>query len=140
MPIAHSSAPGRALPGPVAASSRYLRRFNVLVCLGLAGVVLLIYGQTTGHDFVNYDDGTYVYENDHVKAGLTADGVVWALTYSHASNWHPITWMSHMFDWELYGAWAGGHHLTSAVLHAAAAVVLFLALTRLTGDPGAAAA
>ncbi len=86
-----------------------------------------------GHEFVNYDDNEYVYENRHVRNGLTWEGAVWALTHVHSANWHPLTTLSHELDCSLYGLWAGGHHLTNVLLHAAASVTLFLALRRLTG-------
>ena len=75
----------------------------------------------------------YVYENRHVQRGLTGEGTAWAITAYHACNWHPLTWLSHMLDCQLYGLKPGGHHLTNVLLHAAAAVLLFLALRRMTG-------
>lgn len=84
--------------------------------------------------FVNYDDNEYVYENPPVRAGLSAQGVVWAFTAVHSANWHPLTWLSHMLDCELFGLDAGWHHVTSLVLHAAATLVLFGALRALTGS------
>ena len=66
--------------------------------------------------------------------GLTAEGIAWAFTTSHASNWHPLTWLSHMLDCQLYGLKPGGHHLTNVLLHAATAILLFLVLRRMTGD------
>ena len=65
--------------------------------------------------------------------GLTGEGIAWAITAYHAANWHPLTWLSHMLDCQLYGLKPGGHHLTNVLLHAAAAVLLFLALRRMTG-------
>ena len=103
------------------------------VCGFLCVAVFLAFGQTVRYEFVNYDDDAYVYENPHVKAGLSAEGVAWAFTRSHAGNWHPVTWLSHMLDCQLYGLWAGGHHLTNVLLHAVSAVLLFLVLLRMTG-------
>ena len=94
---------------------------------------LLLFSRGWRHDFVNYDDPDYVTANPWVKAGLTLDGVKWALTAGHASNWHPLTWMSHMLDVSLHGMNPHGHHATSIVLHALNAVVAFAALRRLTG-------
>lgn len=102
----------------------------ICVCLGLA--TWAVFGQTLRHDFVNYDDDQYVYANPMVSAGLTIKGVVWAFTRTHWHNWHPLTWISHMLDCEIYGLDAGGHHLTSVLLHATAAILLFLALRRMT--------
>jgi Flp pilus assembly protein TadD len=83
--------------------------------------------------FVNFDDNDYVYENQVVLRGLTSAGARWALTTFHASNWHPLTWLSHQLDVELFGTRAWGHHLTSVVLHGVNAALLFAALARLTG-------
>ena len=103
------------------------------ICLFLVLATLAVFGRTAAYEFVAYDDDAYVYANRHVKPGLTLDGIKWAFTRAHSSNWHPLTWLSHMLDCQFYGQWAGGHHLTSVFLHAAACVVLFLALRRLTG-------
>jgi tetratricopeptide (TPR) repeat protein len=103
------------------------------VCGLLALLVLVVFCSTCGYEFVNFDDDEYVYENDHVRAGLTIQGIAWALTAFHASNWHPLTWLSHMLDCQLYGMNPGGHHLTNVFLHAAAAIVLFLTMKRMTG-------
>ncbi len=103
------------------------------ICLFLVLAALAVFGRTAGFEFVAYDDDAYVYANRHVKPGLTLDGIKWAFTHAHSSNWHPLTWLSHMLDCQLYGQWAGGHHLTNVLLHAAASVVLFLALRSLTG-------
>ena len=105
-----------------------------IVCVGLALLVWLVFGQTLRHDFVNYDDDAYVYQNPAVMGGLTRGGVRWALTFGGIGHWHPVTWFSHMLDYQLFGLWAGGHHLTSVILHAAAAVLLFLALKEMTGS------
>jgi hypothetical protein len=102
------------------------------VCAFLVLAVAVVFAQTVNFGFVNYDDDKYVYENPHVRRGVTADGIAWAFTSNHASNWHPLTWLSHMLDCELYGLHAGGHHLTNVGLHALTAVVLFLVLWRMT--------
>jgi tetratricopeptide (TPR) repeat protein len=94
--------------------------------------VVVVFGQTVNHDFVSYDDDIYVCDNSHVVRGLTGEGAAWAITAHYAFNWHPLTWLSHMLDCQFYGLKAAGHHLTSVLLHAAAAVLLFLALRRMT--------
>src|SRR5262245_41785473 len=78
----------------------------------LALVTFAVYFTVLHNQFVNYDDQDYVTSNDQVKAGLTGHGVLWAFTSGHASNWHPLTWLTHMFDWQLFGSHAAGHHLT----------------------------
>ena len=84
--------------------------------------------------FVSFDDGTYVTANTHVQGGLTWEGLEWAFQTSTASNWHPLTWLSHMLDWQLYGAQAWGHHLTSLLLHTLNTILLYLVLQALTGN------
>src|SRR5690242_19287625 len=83
------------------------------ICLLLAMAVWIVFGQTVGFGFVNYDDDGYVYANDVITHGLTVKGVVQVFTHSHANNWHPLTSMSHMLDCNLYGTKPGGHHLTN---------------------------
>src|SRR5262245_37593066 len=92
-------------------------RAQVLALLGLLALVLALYARTSGHGFVAYDDPAYVSANEFVQRGLTLDGLRWAFGF-HEGNWHPLTWLSHMLDEELFGARAGGHHLVSAGLHA----------------------
>jgi tetratricopeptide (TPR) repeat protein len=103
------------------------------VCIFLAAVIWVVFGQTLGHDFVNFDDDDYVYENPVVQKGLTWEGFRWALTYGNIGHWHPLTWVSHMLDCQFYGLNPGGHHLTNVLLHTAAAILLFLVLRRMTG-------
>ena len=95
----------------------------------------MVFGQTVRHEFINCDDDQYVYENPQVARGFTAQGIVWAFTHFHSANWHPLTWLSHMLDCQLYGLnHPGGHHLTNVLLHAASAILLFLVLRQMTGD------
>jgi protein O-mannosyl-transferase len=114
---------------------QWLRRQGTAlgICLFLIAATLAVYGQTVGFEFVSYDDNDYVYENHHVREGFSPASLKWAFTGVHSANWHPLTTLSHILDWSLYGKWAGGHHLTNVFLHAAGSVVLFLALRRLTG-------
>ena len=104
------------------------------LCLFLATLVWLVFGQTIHHQFINLDDGAYVFKNPQVSRGLTSEGIIWAFTQSHAANWHPLTWLSHMVDCQLYGLSPGGHHLTNVLLHAANAILLFLVLRQMTGS------
>src|SRR6266705_5353168 len=90
------------------------------VCAVIVVLVWIIFGQTLAHDFVNYDDKTYVYGNSLVSAGLNLRGVVQAFVDTQTGNWHPLTLISHMLDVQLYDLKAGGHHFTSVLLHAAA--------------------
>jgi len=104
------------------------------VCGLLLLAVGLVFGQTLRFDFVNYDDLDYVSANPHLERGLSAEGVVWAFTTTRARNWHPLTWLSLLADYELYGLKPWGYHLTNVLLHAAAALVLLWTLWRMTGD------
>ncbi len=104
-----------------------------LVCLGLFFGTLLLFSRAVPHDFLDLDDPDYVTQNLHVQAGLTGTGLPWAFTTDAAGNWHPLTWLSHMLDWQLFGNNPYGHHATSVFWHALNAVMAFLALRRLTG-------
>jgi tetratricopeptide (TPR) repeat protein len=103
------------------------------ICAVLAGLTWLVFGQTLTHQFVTYDDPQYVYENANVAAGLSAEGVSWALTHKVGGNWHPLTTISHMFDCQLYGLKPNGHHFSNVVLHTIAVILLFLVLRQMTG-------
>ena len=105
-----------------------------VICIFLAAIVWIAFGQALNHEFVDYDDNVYVYANPRITDGLTLGGIQWAFTRVHANNWHPLTTISHMLDCQLYGLQPWGHHLTNILLHAAAAVLLFLALRQLTGS------
>ena len=113
----------------------FQRRRNVWMCLGLAAVVGAIYWPVVGHEFINYDDPIYVTENRHVNAGLTLAGLQWALTRiaGEGTYWHPLTWVSHMVDCQLFGLKPGWHHLTNVLFHIANGLLVFWALRRLTG-------
>jgi tetratricopeptide (TPR) repeat protein len=106
---------------------------DLLVCLGLVAVTWAVFGQTLAHDFVNFDDHVYVYENPLVVRGLSTEGIIGAFTHTHARNWHPLTTVSHMLDCQLYGLNAGGHHLTNVILHTISVLLLFLVLKPMTG-------
>lgn len=95
---------------------------------------LIVYRQTGGFDFVNFDDDRYVTENRYIRGGLTREGVAWAFTDVYAGNWHPLTWISHMLDIEIFGMYPGMHHLTSVALHACNALLVFDVLRRMTGE------
>src|SRR5688572_16326994 len=98
-----------------------------LCCLLLLSV-LLVFAPSLRNEFVNYDDPDYVTENDQVKRGLSWEGIRWAFLATEASNWHPLTWLSHMADCQAFGLESWGHHLSSVVLHALNTCLLFLVL------------
>ena len=104
------------------------------ICGFLLLAVGLLFGQTINHEFVNFDDNVYVYENPTIAHGLTADGLEWAFTSTCGNLWAPLTWSSYLLDSQLYGLKPGGYHLTNILLHAATTILLFLVLWRMTGD------
>src|SRR5580765_6623158 len=106
---------------------------DLLVCVGLVAVTWAVFGQTLAHDFVNFDDHVYVYENPLIVRGLSIEGITGAFTHTHALNWHPLTTLSHMLDCQLYGLKAGGHHLTNVILHTISVLLLFLVFKQMTG-------
>ena len=103
------------------------------ICVALVIGTFAVFGGLRSSGFVLMDDDDYVTENTHVQKGLSGDSVAWAFTTTHAANWHPLTWLSHMLDVQLFGLDAGKHHLTSLLLHAVNAVLLFLIFMRMTG-------
>jgi Flp pilus assembly protein TadD len=105
------------------------------ICLSLALATAVVFWQVCTYDFINYDDPLYVYENPNIQAGITLKAIKWAFTTSHASIWHPLPWLSHMLDWQLFGPNAGGHHLTSLILHIANTLLLFIVLKQMTNRP-----
>jgi len=111
------------------ASKKYRTAF---IYLSLAIATLAVYRPVQRCDFVNYDDPEYVTANPAVRAGLTYKGLLWASATGHAGNWHPLTWLSHMLDCELFGLEPGWHHLTNLLLHTANTLLLFFALFQLT--------
>jgi len=104
-----------------------------LVCVFLAATVVGVYWPVRNHEFIMYDDNVYVSENKQVKEGLTWENVRWAFTHQCSSNWHPLTWFSHMLDVEIYGMRPGGHHFTNVVIHATNTVLLFAVFEYMTG-------
>jgi Flp pilus assembly protein TadD len=103
-----------------------------LLCALLAVVTLAVYAPVAENPFINLDDPDYVINNLHVRQGLTADTVHWAWDTFHSTNWHPLTWLSHALDCQLYGVNPMGHHLTNVVWHVLNTVLLFLLLQNLT--------
>jgi tetratricopeptide (TPR) repeat protein len=124
-----SASPAPSADRPLQFPHRRVVSSALLIVLALAAV----YGQTARNEFINYDDDIYLLSNPEVTAGLSWRGVLWAFGF-HASNWHPLTWVSHMIDSQLFGGWAGGHHLVSAGLHAVNAILLLAVLRALTGS------
>jgi tetratricopeptide (TPR) repeat protein len=122
-----------SLKSPIGVGRRGQRWQAAAVCVVLAAMTFAVFGQTLRYEFINFDDNEYVYENPVVARGLTHQGVVWAFAHFHSANWHPLTWLSHMLDCQLYGLHPGGHHLTNVLLHSATVIALFLVLREMTG-------
>lgn len=114
--------------------------WTALAALLVSLVATWVFFPVLGFDFVNYDDPAYVRANPHVLGGPTAGGAAWAFGTTHASNWHPLTWLSHMVDVQLFGLSPGGHHGTSLVLHVVSAVLLLLLVRAWTGSVSVATA
>jgi tetratricopeptide (TPR) repeat protein len=112
---------------------RETMRRPAVLCLLLALCTFAVFLPVTRQGFVNYDDSDYVTENPHVLGGLKWANIIWAFTTGHASNWHPLTWLSHMLDCQLFGSNAGPQHLVSVGFHVANALLLLLLLRRMTG-------
>jgi tetratricopeptide (TPR) repeat protein len=106
----------------------------LVISLGLVLITWLVFGQTGRHDFVNYDDRVYVYDNHQIRSGLTPHAIAWVFTHEHAGNWHPLTTISHMLDYQIFKLDAGGHHLTNVFLHTVAVLLLFFLLRQMTGS------
>ncbi len=90
------------------------------------------FGRISGNDFISLDDWGYITKNHHIQSGLNLESIKWAFTTTYFTYWHPLTWISHMLDWSLFGANASGHHLVSVFLHIGAAILLFLFLNKTT--------
>jgi protein O-mannosyl-transferase len=111
------------------------RTLTILICLLLVLATLAIYAQTVHYGYVAYDDDQYVYQNPWVKAGLTVSNLGWAFTTFFYANWHPLTWVSYMLDFNLFGSNPGAQHLVNVALHLASTLLLFFALARMTRQP-----
>src|SRR5262245_61302792 len=119
----------RAVPQSDAAT---LGRTDLLILLALGAITFAIYAQVIGHQFITLDDPTYIRENPMVNRGVTGAGLAWAFTTFHVANWHPLTWISHMFDSQFFGTNAGGHLLVNALIHVANTLLVFWFLLRTT--------
>ena len=107
-------------------------RRHIMICAALAALCAIIYGQTLTFDFLHYDDDKFITGNPELRAGLTWQGIVWAFTTNRETYYIPITWLTHLFDYQVYGLRPWGHHLTNAIFHAVNTALLFLVLMRMT--------
>ena len=110
------------------------RNINILICLGLVLAIFIPYHQVAGHRFVEFDDGVYVFYNTYIIRGLCWDSIRWAFTNTDSANWHPLTWISHLIDRELFGSHAGAYLLENVAWHALASCLCYLAFLKATGS------
>ena len=115
-----------------AAKDSFNAHQNLIICALLVVAILCVYGKIWTHEFIGYDDDNYVTQNRYVSQGLSKESVIWAFRSTHASNWHPVTWLSHMLDVELYGMNAGAHHLTNLLFHLLNSLLLFIVFRKMT--------
>jgi protein O-mannosyl-transferase len=109
------------------------RRWELLaICLLLSLATMALYSPVTSHPFINYGDASYVVENSHIRSGLSWQTARWALKTTYSSTWHPVTWLSHAFDYQVYGLNAGGHHFINVLIHSLNVLLVFLLLWRVT--------
>ncbi|MFQ5486237.1 MAG: glycosyltransferase family 39 protein, partial [Desulfobacterales bacterium] len=106
---------------------------EIVICFFLILATLTVYWQVRNHEFIGYDDDGYVTENPLVKNALTLNNIIWAFKSTHKSNWHPLTWLSHMLDVQLFGMNPGHHHMTSVLFHILNSLLLFAVFNRMTG-------
>jgi len=111
------------------------RHTKILISLFLATAIIAVYWQVGNHEFVNFDDNLYVTANKHVKAGLSLDSIKWAFSFAEKEKtyWHPLTWLSHMLDCQLFGVNPRWHHLMNVLFHVANTLLLFVVLKQMTG-------
>ncbi len=111
------------------------QRRNDLICLCLVLATIAVYWPVRQFQFVNYDDIYYVYLNPHVRSGVTPSAVAWAFSARYRSNWHPLTWVSHMLDCQLFGLDPGAQHMVNVMFHIGSVLLLFHVLNRMTAAP-----
>ena len=112
------------------------KKLNTTLCVLLAAVTIALYSPVMGHSFVVLDDREYVVANSHIHGGLSWNTIKWAFASTEAANWHPLTWLSHALDYQLFALNPAGHHLDSVLIHALNAVLLFLLLAWVTKRVG----
>jgi len=110
------------------------KKYTYFIIIFLIVTSFAAFGRIAGNDFINLDDNEYITENSHIQSGINPESIKWAFTAVVLANWHPITWLSHILDWSLFGANASGHHLVSLLLHIGAVIFLFLFLNKTTNN------
>ena len=107
---------------------------DMALCLFLVLAILFIFWPVKDYDFVRYDDSIYITENVHARTGLSLENIRWAFTSAHAANWHPITWLSHMLDCQIFGMDPGMHHLMSLFFHTLNSLLVYFVFKRMSGN------
>ncbi len=110
------------------------RKKLILICLVLAAAIIIAFEPVRHNAFISYDDDVYVTENPNVQKGLTAESIKWAFTSGYAANWHPLTWLSHMLDYQLYGNNPFYHHRTNVFFHILNSLLLLIIFKKATGN------
>ncbi|MEP7015781.1 MAG: tetratricopeptide repeat protein [Verrucomicrobiota bacterium] len=127
----------RAVGAQVSGTENLISPSTILaICLLLVAITWFVFGQTIRFPFVNFDDPEYVYEVPEINHGLTPHGIVWAFTHFPSPNWYPLTNISHMLEFQVFGMNAGGYHFTNVLLHTIAVLLLFLVLSKITAVAG----
>ena len=111
------------------------KKYIYLIIIFLTVASCAAFGRIAGNDFINLDDNIYIAENYHIKSGITTESIKWAFGSFVSKNWHPLTWISLMLDYRLFGANAGGYHLVNLLMHIGSVLFLFLFLNRMTKSP-----
>lgn len=106
---------------------------QIIISIFLVVATLAVYWQVQDYEFVNLDDNLYITENENIQDGVTREGIIWAFTTNYPHFWHPVAWVSHMLDYQLFGLTPKGHHLTNVFIHITNALLLFMVLMRMTG-------
>jgi len=110
------------------------KNYSYIIVIFLIVASCIAFGRIAGNDFINFDDNGYITENNHVQSGINKESIKWAFTTVVLGNWHPLTLLSHMLDWKLFGANASGYHLVNLFLHIGAVIFLFLFLNKTTNN------
>ena len=135
--IAKGKAPGSSLTNAQVKgfedTEKASKTLKAASCVFLIVATFCTYSQIQDHEFIDFDTDFILTDNLNVQAGLTIESFKWAFTTSHPPYWHPITWLSHMLDCQLYGLHPKGHYLTNLFLHISSALILFIVLLRMTG-------
>jgi Flp pilus assembly protein TadD len=107
-------------------------KYTILICVALTLTTVAVFYQVHGFTFISYDDNVYVYDNPNIQSGFTADSIKWAFAAGRSGNWLPLTWLSYMLDWELWGSNSAGYHITNLIFHIANTLLLFIVLVQMT--------